>query len=353
MTMCDISSRRATNSVGCRHAFTLIELLVVVAVIALLIGLLLPALSRARDSAQLISSLSRLRQIATAEAAYIADFRESSLFPELLTAGGRIVTPEDDPGVVNLGGAVANVRGHRLGGMTQNPLAFDWPSLWTDRDKPLNAYLFDDISIATIDDPADEPSIDPGDRARRELFQTPGRDLEFDVLNNDDQISDKSLYNVLGTSYLANTFWLQAEIDGLDVNTLSDRDGYRGQPFWYFSRYASRSITRWNASRTILAADGGLIIGAHQGQNVESESPYNRDRTFAAAFIDGHASRIDVGPEDINALRRNPGARLLPGNPFGTALNDDAGQWQFFPEYRDDDQLQLIRDRSRGVYLDD
>lgn len=69
-----ISSRNGRQ----QKAFTLIELLVAVSIIAVLIGLLLPALSNASQAARQSNCQSNIRQLAQAQFAYVADHQRAA-----------------------------------------------------------------------------------------------------------------------------------------------------------------------------------------------------------------------------------------------------------------------------------
>lgn len=83
-----------------RGGFTLIELLVVVAIIALLVGIMLPALAGAREAARTTKCLSHCRTLQIALTTYATDARDK--FPHWSAwqvEGGNGSSNEDTPGL--------------------------------------------------------------------------------------------------------------------------------------------------------------------------------------------------------------------------------------------------------------
>ena len=166
------------------RAFTLIELLVVIAIIALLIGLLIPALGQARLSGKATVCGGRLQQIGVATTAYLNDFDQrlpQKLGP--LPMGGQSV----------IGSLFAGKKGQ---------LPFYGINTIGAEGRPLNAYLY----TASV-----TPDAEPG------VFPLPALSSPADKGSRSTGVPipgyerTESMYDFIGCSYTLNDHTLQGE----------------------------------------------------------------------------------------------------------------------------------------------
>jgi prepilin-type N-terminal cleavage/methylation domain-containing protein/prepilin-type processing-associated H-X9-DG protein len=175
-----------------RRAFTLIELLVVIAIIALLIGILLPALGAARSAAKVTQCGARLQQLGVGVAAYLVDYKE--LLPQKLghAPDGSLV-----------------VVGALFGGKKGRLPFFDINTVGAEG-RPLNPYVGDakvppDSTDEVVDLPFFRSPVDKG-------AQDTG--VPIPTMDRTD-----SMYDLVGSSYTLNDHTLDGEEDATLVPT--------------------------------------------------------------------------------------------------------------------------------------
>jgi len=287
---------------GRRPAFTLIEVLVVIAVIALLIGILLPSLRRARIEGWKVVSMTNLRSIGQGGAAYQSD--QKGVLPIVPTG---IPVPQYSQAWISWGGWGKYTGGNfwlQYGGI------FDIPP----NARPLNPYLFPDAL------PGPLPS---GQNAMRDTFQLPGfRDPSdkighqqswnafaptFGVSNPNADHS--SCYNDVGTSYLVQCKWFFQTLDYLNGGPGSGD----WMAAWRLGVLRIKTGDSFIPSRMIWVNDEYCDITINQRLDTAMiKNGYGDTNKSVVAFIDGHARYTNMIPGGESDPRRIHQPWLVP-----------------------------------------
>jgi prepilin-type N-terminal cleavage/methylation domain-containing protein len=290
-----------------RRAFTLIELLVVIAIIALLVGILLPALAKARKSSQLTVSLSNVRQIALALNSYRSEYKESTPYPIYTTPTGA-----------------AGVSVWQYGGKYCDQV---WASVPTSDippgARPLNAYVYpnNDFDKTVIASNRTTVSLDafksPGDKASaQDLNGTSSTGLNFARSNYDD----------VGTSYPSNYYLWRLQIrPGGSQQSLADN-----VEAW---RYTDKQLSNASIDPTkiVMFSDkiGPLVIADDNTPRVRWQSEFDGYNKSVMGFLDGHSDYVEM--ERRNATTLNPYLPYGVGGLIsgGTDANDRPFRYTF------------------------
>ncbi|HNO78049.1 MAG TPA: type II secretion system protein [Phycisphaerae bacterium] len=270
-----------------RSGFTLVELLVVVSIIALLVAILLPSLSKARQQAKRLACLANIRGIAQASLTYSSDDRNENSIP---VAQGDGTYPKSHLSYAGFGGRSGR-------GATKNANNSSWSGRQTieigSQHRPLNYVLYkglNRISGAFADWNKDAEIEMPN-------FMCPS-DKGFSGMHMKGWKDSKlSAFDYYGTSYFANPLFVAAA----NEPTYKSNSMYRrplsrvpnpGNTIMYTelaARYAFFANNTEEYDQSVPGCFWPYDIG-----NYVAKGFHKKDWHFNAAFGDGHASWIKI-----------------------------------------------------------
>ncbi len=307
-----------------RRGFTLIELLVVIAIIALLIGLLLPALGKARKAARQAISLSNARQHGISGAAYQQE--QKGFLPITMTyaAGARITARPPNPNLPDAGitgWCTWSAWGKYCGLSPTTGTAAEWQGTFdvAAPDRPMNSYM----TSEAIYGPAYPQSIPLNAEYRNAKYVAASKDPS-DTIGHQDPAQwpqpnrdGATCYSDVGTSYQWQAKWWEQ---------ISSEAGAPPSFAGKFNLGARRLkfADSFNPSRLVWLNDEWADITINQtSNNAMIRNGYDDMNRAVLVFLDAHAKYSPI----------IPGGGAAP-----------AGNWNNVPAYNNEHYTVIFTD---------
>jgi len=282
-----------------KNGFTLIELLVVIAIIALLIGILLPALGRARNNARMTISLSNNRQIMIGCSTYRFDKKDAIPMRCCQYQNGQIAGQGLWDTWVYGGKNCFQPWASAYGG------GFDESAF----SRPLNEYLYSDVAIdrppgyintgqgTTWTFNHGNASQNDRDSLQLPAFRSPGDKITYQGTVNGIPYgtpnATRSSYDDVGTSYHLNMKWWDVHDTSMPTGDLAKfNEGVRRERLATEFDPTGKFVWIHDQTTDVLAQAGS----SSPDFNLKNPGEFQDTNKSVMAFLDGRAEYLRVSP---------------------------------------------------------